>query len=104
MTRARDETWNAIASAAERINENYFDAIFGRGGEFELHAHRRRSFRQWEVVDGFILVGLGVGPGGREYPVVFEPVRARSMLSSSWREVQPLSEADRTPVIGPPAM
>lgn len=96
MADARDLTWGAIVTTAERMSDEHGPAIFDSGGEFDLSAHRRRSFRNWTVTEGFLLVGYAVGGEvGREpaYPEVFEPVRARPMLARNWREVRAVEDA-----------
>jgi hypothetical protein len=93
MVSARDLTWDAIVTTADRMSDKYCSAIFDHGGEFELSAHRRRSLRTWTVTEGFLLVGYAVGQGDSGYPEVFEPVRARPMLTRNWREVEAVQDA-----------
>ena len=88
----RDLTWDAIVTTAERLSDKYHAEIFDHGGEFELHPHRRRSFRRWEIAEGFLLIGYWVTRETRD-PDVFEPVRERRMLSAAWHEVQPVQAA-----------
>jgi hypothetical protein len=93
MSESRDVGWDAIYTTATRLSETYFSAIFDHGAEFELHAHRRRSVWRWNVTEGFLLIGFGVGRERGDFPSIFEPVRTRAMLSRSWHEVQPFDTA-----------
>jgi hypothetical protein len=75
---ARDLTWVAIFTVAERMTERYDTAL-------TIRAARRRSLLGWNVTDGLEVVD--------NWTRVFEPVRTRSLLGRTWNEVQPVQEA-----------
>jgi hypothetical protein len=74
----RDLTWDAMCEFADRINAS------GRAAELTVQADRQR---RWLIT---VVEGLWVGDLWTD---VFEPVRARTILSDHWSEQQSFEEA-----------
>lgn len=75
----RDLTWDAMYTFAERMNGS------GRADCLEVRPARRSTFTRFKVEEGLWV--------GDKWTDVFEPVRVRWMLGTSWRELQSVSEA-----------
>lgn len=75
----RDLAWDAMVAVAERMERSY--DLQG----LRISASRRRSWRRWQVIEGLSASDL--------WTDVFEPVRYRRILGSSFCELQTVSAA-----------
>lgn len=80
---ARDLTWDALVTVAERLNREASGAELGKEN---LTVKARRLSPFWlEVSEGL--------EAANNWTVVFEPVRQRRRPCRRWREVQPIQQA-----------
>jgi hypothetical protein len=75
----RDLAWAAICEVADRLNRRVSDSTL------EVRAVRRRSSLQWTVTEGIEVVD--------NWTELFEPVRRRRLMPSTWEEIQPVQQA-----------
>ena len=84
----RDLEWDAMVTAAERLNHKaQSDERPEPRERLQVTARRKRSLVQFTVTEGFDF--------GNLWTVGFEPVRYRRLFTRNWREEQPMADAAR---------